>query len=237
MGAGKTILMSVVLEYPYWWIPADTGLGVAFLYFQHQARREQNLGNSLGCLLSQLYLRGSDSTVIPDVVREIHDRRPGLSPTVSQLQDWLIQQVHTRRRTIILLDGLDEVDQRLREELLAVFASFTMGDLQLLTTSRDLPDIKEALTDSTVLHIKAPNSSIDTLIFSHMEAPSSRRVMRLIRNANYSTTDGSSLDDTIRTKIIGTAQGISRLAVTYLLFSSLLTHTHVGFYWRPRSSI
>jgi hypothetical protein len=208
MGRGKTILMSAVLDHIHERNFEQQDLAVAFVYCQHQARDVQTLTSILGCLLSQLYGRGSEKPIIPTSVSNAYSSRPNVSPTSAQLRQWLAQEAKSRRRTIILLDGLDEINQQLRDELLEALGFSHLSELQVFVTSRPLPDIKAALCDPTVLEVRAPTSSVEALISSRLKAPSGRRFVSLIQD--HATRSGrmTTLEREVRTKVAGKAQGM-----------------------------
>ena len=208
MGTGKTILMSAVLAHLHERILDQQDVAVAFVYCQHQARDVQTLTSIMGCLLSQLYARASETPNIPASVRNAYRSHPNVSPTSTQLRQWLAQEAKLQQRTIILLDGLDEVNQHLRDELLDAVGFAVLNELQVFVTSRPLPDIKTALCDPTVLEVRAPTSSVEALISSRLKAPSSRRFMNLIQANAASSSHATNLEWEVRAKIAGKAQGM-----------------------------
>lgn len=200
MGTGKTILMSAILEHLSEHDFAQQDVAVAFLYCQYLARDVQTLGNILGCLLSQLYLQGAANARIPSAVSDAYLKCPSISAMPCKLQEWLLQEIQLRHRTIILLDGLDEITQQLRDELLDAVGISGLRAPQVLVTSRIIPDIKIALGDPEIIQVYAPDSSIDALINSRLKAPSSRRFMTLLESGE--------LEQDMRQNVLNNAQGM-----------------------------
>jgi hypothetical protein len=208
MGTGKTVLMSAIVEYIYEKYSEHEDVAVAFFHCQHQSRDVQTLSNILGCLLSQLYSSHAESTNIPPSVVQAFTSRRSRSLTIECLQQWLEQDIIARVKTVILLDGLDEMDQQLRDELIGAIDCIQLPGLQLMVTSRPLPDIGMALGDPIRLDIYAPTSSIDSLITSRLTSISSRSFMRLINTQPRSTVFETSIEQQIRHQIGFKAQGM-----------------------------
>jgi hypothetical protein len=208
MGTGKTILMATILDRLHEHDFAGQDVAIAFIYCQHQARDVQTLSNILGCLLSQLYMKGTDTVKIPSSISDAYRIRPKAPPTAKSLQQWFVRDVESRQRTILLLDGLDEVDQLLRDELLHGIGFSDIPGLQLLVTSRQLPDIGLSLLHPTVLQIYAPDSSVDALITSRLKSPSSRKIMRLVEAEGTALGNANTLDQAIRHNITAKAKGM-----------------------------
>ena len=167
---------------------------MAFFHCQHQARNVQSLSNILGCLLSQLYNQDADITNIPFAVNEAFKGRQNLPPVIQDLQQWLLEDIQARTRTIILLDGLYEMDQQLREELIGAIDLTKTPALQLILTSHPLPDIGEALLYPTNLDVYAPAFSFEALIASRLKSPSSRRFLRLVEDQLPPTMSENSIE-------------------------------------------
>lgn len=206
-GTGKTILMSAIIEQLSRHLP-NADAGVAFYYCQYQALETQSLAGILGCLLSQLYVRGADKISVPAEVSDVFSTRSKVSPTSDQLKRWLVQEVRSRERVLLLLDGLDEVNQDLREELLDSINLISEKNIQLLATSRDLIDIQNTLMDPVTLPIRAPDQSVDALITARINAPSGRRLQRLLKSDSFTTNAETTLELQIRKHITDTAEGM-----------------------------
>lgn len=207
MGTGKTILISRIIHHLRERVGQGFKTRVAFLYCQHERQREQTLPAVLGSLLSQLYHTSSNVIDIPPAVREAYEQRPAM-PTLKQLQKWLQEAGQEGIKTFLILDGLDEIEQVRRDDLLESLPIQSSHDLHLLAASRDLPDIMEALGEPSVIHIRARDSDLKEYITSHFDRPSSRRFLRLIAERGRSPSEPRILRDKITDQIFHTSDGM-----------------------------
>jgi len=146
---------------------------LAFFYCNNQTRKEQSLINIISALLRQfvkavtpvsdLYITSFVSCVlinvlakIPDEVRQhylsnkLNNEHLDLRSALALLKSTLLKL----ERAFIVLDGLDECDPKFRAQLINDLRNLS-PNLQLLVTSRDLPDIKALFTCVSKVHVSA----------------------------------------------------------------------------------
>ncbi len=122
-----------------------TGAAVGYFYFDFRDGAKQTFAQVLRSLLVQLC---SQSTVAFRVLEELynHHDKGRRMPNSLEVDKALSRVLTALPRAYIILDALDECTER--EELLdflKAVADWKLDQLHVLVTSRQLPDIEEAL--------------------------------------------------------------------------------------------
>jgi len=125
---------------------------LAYFYFDFQTIEKQQTEPLLRSLLTQLL---ADDPMIPGPIAKLYGelREKYLTPTLKDLVSALSHVLEaSSKSTYIILDALDEVPRQSssdgRKALLKVLTTLAKNDqmkLHLLATSRDEPDIREAI--------------------------------------------------------------------------------------------
>ncbi|MCJ1391258.1 hypothetical protein MMC18_004121 [Xylographa bjoerkii] len=154
-GCGKTILSSTIVKHLVSEYESNPQIVVVYFYFDFNTGEKQNVSNCLSSLVGQIC---HHSGLVPKELQELHNKcnignqRPALFDlaeimkiytTCSDLQD-----------IYVVLDALDECPKGdLRDELLNLITdicSWSPSNIHLIVTSRQEPDIQEALSPSVI---------------------------------------------------------------------------------------
>lgn len=196
MGAGKTILVSAIIDHFLRQSSNAENVRVAFCYCQNQMQLEQTVPAILGSLLAQIYTRGPGHIQIPKDVSNWYMKKKA-NPLVKQLVTWLAQVGGSDQKTFLILDGLDEVEQGRRRDLIDELMLGCTENMQLLVASRPLPDIREILDDPATIRIRAARDDLQKFVAFQLSKPSNRKLMRLIELEESRPATGLTLRDEI----------------------------------------
>ncbi|KAF2175434.1 hypothetical protein K469DRAFT_647119, partial [Zopfia rhizophila CBS 207.26] len=199
-GAGKTIIMSLVVDYLERNLALDH-VGIAYIYFNYKEQSEQTATNLIASLLQQLVRK--DAFVSEEITSLFHRHMQQLTrPTIAEWSMLLESQIGRFSRVFILIDALDECSESTRDEFL-----YEMQQLQpfinLLITSRPISTIELELDGAARLGIHAADADIRRYL--------ERRVKRERRLRRLLITD-SALEETIVETIAENAKGMFLLA-------------------------
>lgn len=143
-GCGKTILSSTILQNVLDQYSEKSNSAVLFFYFDFNAPEKQRHEKMIRSLICQLS-KHSDNSMLQDLYSSCLDG--GRQPTWEVLLITLHQMMTSLENIYIILDALDECDDR--HELLMnleQIVSWEDVNLHVLVTSRREIDIDEALT-------------------------------------------------------------------------------------------
>ena len=135
-GAGKTMICSVVIDYLYSQFHHHPTIGIACLYADYKDQNSQTLVHILGSLLYQLLITTTEP--IPDeVIKKLQDIKQyrGKLETkdcLALLEIRLLQLQHA----FICIDAVDELEPKVRRELLNVFRELCTKNTRLFLTGR-----------------------------------------------------------------------------------------------------
>lgn len=144
-GCGKTILTSTVIENLLQHCNGDSGMVVAYFYFDFniaQKRDPELMARSLFCQLTQR------SMACPEAIDALYsacenDRR---APSLEALLQAMQQVMQRLTRVYIVLDALDECTQRADlMDLVTAVVRWRLDNVHLLMTSRKERDIESSL--------------------------------------------------------------------------------------------
>ncbi|KIW89863.1 uncharacterized protein Z519_09292 [Cladophialophora bantiana CBS 173.52] len=115
-GVGKTIITSIVIDDLQKRYNRDTTIGIAYVYCNFRQQENQNAATFLSSLLRQLVQnRSSTPAEIQDLYHQHQARGTRLSP--DEILRVLHSLVASFSRTLILVDGLDELSPICRRKL------------------------------------------------------------------------------------------------------------------------
>ena len=136
-------------------------IGVAVLYLKYNDP-EQSLSNLLASLLKQFI---EDQEVIPDALHILHDHHfdHKTSPSTDEIIEALTTTIKLYSKTMIIVDGLDECDEKVRWDLIEQLKRFH-DTAHIIITSRYLDSIYEELEEFGQFEIKAHGSDIELYI-------------------------------------------------------------------------
>lgn len=152
-GCGKTILSSTIVEDLLLHCGSDPNLVVAYFYFKMDDVSKRNHTGLLRSLIKQVFERSNRSSQALTQLFGKGDQQP----TSSQLLSTLYNMVSEFGHTYIVLDALDECEER--DDLFEVLEEMGRWEgvnIHLLLTSRDEKDIKDSIEsiDMNQDHIK-----------------------------------------------------------------------------------
>ncbi|EPS41921.1 hypothetical protein H072_4150 [Dactylellina haptotyla CBS 200.50] len=163
-GAGKTILISIVIDHLKTWFGDDSTIGIAYIYCNFKRKDEQNIYDLLASLLKQL-LRSLDC--LPDNLRQLYNKHQSkgakisLEDTIHSLQ--AVVSIYTK--VFIIIDALDEcqVDNNCRTKFISDILKLHAradSDINIFTTSRPILGIKEKFANYPILEILAREEDV-----------------------------------------------------------------------------
>jgi hypothetical protein len=165
-GAGKTILTSIVVDDLIAKIGDDENSAIAFLYCNFRRHHEQRADDLLASLLKQLSER---KTQLPESVKALYyapkERRT--KPSYDEVLRMLTSTCAQFQRVFIVVDALDECPSTavlLRELFLLQFKC----DINILATSRPIPEIKEKFKSCPHLEISASDQDVRRYLEGHI---------------------------------------------------------------------
>ena len=181
---------------------------VAFFYCQYGYEDEHSVPLILGSFLAQLYGKDTENVLISDEVRNAYKHSRTLSPTLDQLQIWLSTALSGSRRNFLILDGVDEYSQHHRDDLFGALFSALSSTTSLLVTSRNLPDIGDALQYPITLHIQALDDDVNPYVTRELDHSKNRRFKNLIEGKHSKKTANLSLREEIKQQVLRAAGGM-----------------------------
>jgi ankyrin repeat domain-containing protein 50 len=144
---------------------------LAYFYFDFNDTEKQEVSNFVSSLIAQLCSKVVD---LPEQLKELHKRcnNGQEKAAMHELKAALSGMVKDFEDVFIIVDALDECPKNgEREELLGLITemkSWSPSNLHLLATSRQEPDIKEALTSLTNSAITIQGSEVESDIKLHI---------------------------------------------------------------------
>lgn len=160
-GAGKTVLASIINEDLRHRFHADSQIGLAHLFFDYRRQDQQSLEILLSGLLKQLV---SQHLLLPKQVEDcftIHQQE--YSGRARAIMLTLEAVIASFSRVFIVLDAVDEClapAQHCTDLLCAIQELQKRHKLQLLATSRLIPEVTERFTAASVLQIQANSQDV-----------------------------------------------------------------------------
>ncbi|KAK2747592.1 hypothetical protein FQN55_004946 [Onygenales sp. PD_40] len=197
-GAGKTTIASVVIDYLSKESEADTGIGVAYIYCDHQNQDKQTLSHILAVILKQLIQRQPE---VPEDIKKDYQRHVAKKTRLSD--DQLVQSLHSIAglfsRIYVVIDAMDECQPSiddLDDIIPSIFKLQSDTRMNILVTSRVIPEITRWFETSVKLDIRAIDSDVRKYLDAH-----------LLKLRPFVRRD-SKLQEEIKTKIIGSIDGM-----------------------------
>jgi len=168
-GAGKTILTSIVVDDLSTRFSKDPTIGFAYIYCNFRRKNEQKVESLLANLLKQL--AGRQAT-LPESVKALHaqykDKRTQAScDAVSKAFQSVIA---THARVFVAIDAVDEYQASDRKKFLSELLDIQAKlGINLLVTSRFIPEIVDRFGGAVTLEIRASSEDVERYIEGHLE--------------------------------------------------------------------
>lgn len=194
-GAGKTILASVVIDDLNARRSEDRTIGIAYIYCNFRRQEEQTVNHLLASLLKQLAAcRPSLPEAVKHLVSQHKDKRT--RPLLNAISRAIQSVVAMHSKVFVVVDALDECRVSDRKSFLSeLFDMQTKCGINILATSRFVPDIVDRFQSSLPLEIRATSADIERYITDHLESlPSfvqrSQRLQEEIKTGISNAVDG-----------------------------------------------
>ncbi|KAF2175872.1 hypothetical protein K469DRAFT_763229 [Zopfia rhizophila CBS 207.26] len=205
-GAGKTILISIVIDHLITLPQDNPKIGVAYLYCNFRRRHEQKAEDLLASLLKQLC---QEQSSLPHSVKALYDRHKDkrTQPSFEEFSRALASVAALYSRVFIVIDALDECqvsDGDRTRFLSAIFKLQTKTAANLFVTSRFIPEIIQKFDGSPSLEIRASDEDLRRYLEGHM----SQLPSFVSRNVD--------LQGEIKTEIIKAVDGMFLLAQLHI---------------------
>lgn len=179
-GCGKSVLSSTAIQHVFRHRRANPRVAVAFFYFRFDDNSKQGVSSLVRALLLQLSGQSLECRMHLESLRKSHNNS---LPPVSPMLETLRCMLRTFKGVYIVIDALDETPKRAgRGEVLGAINQmrhWSLSTLHLLVTSRNEPDILEALDVTTEENISMKNGGVDedisNFISGHLENSSTLR--------------------------------------------------------------
>ncbi|KAH8702902.1 ankyrin repeat domain-containing protein [Phaeosphaeriaceae sp. PMI808] len=200
-GAGKTMIAAIAVDYLLKTVQSSS-VGVAYLYCNYKAQKEQDTTALLAAILKQL-VQVRPSLIEP--VERMHQQHfnRGTRPTADEILVAL-QSVLARFSTVhVVIDALDECrdSDGTRRLFLAKLRDLqAKTDVRLMVTSRFIPDIVNEFDKALRLEVQASNEDVRRFVAG--------QVYRLPRCIQRDTA----LQDMVQSKIEEAVDGMFLLA-------------------------
>ncbi|KAJ7440446.1 ankyrin repeat-containing domain protein [Mycena latifolia] len=199
-GAGKTVLVSVVVNHLRAQFPAND-VAVACIYLNHKEREVQTPENLLASVWKQLVVDRSLPPAAHDLYRHhcLRDTKPSLPEVFDILQSAMAQHL----KVYIIVDALDEYPEEQRNILLEHLSMLLGPTTSLMLTSRPHVTLDHMFPDVSGLEIKATEDDIQQYVDKQIQK--SPRLSRHVQTR-------PELHDEIKSKISSNADGMFLLA-------------------------
>ncbi|KAE8165265.1 hypothetical protein BDV40DRAFT_297588 [Aspergillus tamarii] len=203
-GAGKTTLMSLVINELYKRYGNDSEIGIVFIYFKF--KDEWTMSQLLSTLLKQLVQRQPS---IPSDLKDIYNyhHKHGTRPPPGEISRCLHTIASSYKKIFMVVDALDEYQSAIQScdsILPTIFNLQAQSHASLLATSRPIPEISDQFKGMPTLEIRARNEDVQRYLRDHLG-----RLPRFVSR-------DAGLQDEIVTEIAEAVDGMFLLAQLHL---------------------
>ncbi|KAI1414517.1 ankyrin repeat-containing domain protein [Hypoxylon sp. FL1857] len=170
-GAGKTIITSIIVDDLFTQYRDDPRIGVAYLYCNFRRHSEQNATNLKTDLLKQL---AQSQSPFPEALKKLYDqhKRTKTRPSDDEIMNTLQLVASLYSRVFIVVDALDEcqtADGCRAKLLFGLFDLQRQHGVNILVTSRFIPEIVSRFIGCPSLEIRATKEDVRTYLEGHVE--------------------------------------------------------------------
>lgn len=196
-GAGKTTLVSIIIDHLEQKFRADPGVGIAYIYCNFQSSSNSNIPDLLASLIKQLIQRQSE---LPKAVIDMYKNhgKKNTRPRTDELSSCLRSVTADLSTAFIVVDALDEcgTNDGMHGKLLRqIFVLQADCNINFLATSRHIPEIMAEFDRKTWLEVRADPRDVETYLRSQLSTfPSfllrSQDLINEINNKITESVDG-----------------------------------------------
>lgn len=169
-GAGKTILVSEIVDVLQTKFRNDSSIGIAYIYCEFKLRDEQDAGQLLVNLLKQLVLNRHSA---PESVQVLYDHYKDRSENlpINGIQTTLTSVISTFSQVYIVIDALDELQPPIgnTQSFLSILLDIqSETGSKLIVTSRRIPTIEKYFKHCAHVEIQAHSRDIELYVESEI---------------------------------------------------------------------
>jgi len=168
-GAGKTVFASIINADLWDRYHNDSAVGLAYLFCNYRRQDEQTAEALLSGLLKQLSER---QATLPECVKNLYDSQQEGAPDRTEATTDALQSVMANySRVFIVIDALDEcsTSNGCRMGILSTIQSLqALGHINVLATSRFIPEITERFRTASQVEIQADSSDVRAYLSGNM---------------------------------------------------------------------
>jgi hypothetical protein len=157
-GAGKTMIASIAIDHISKLAQADIGL--AYIFCNYKSQVGQSLYSLLSALLKQLV---QSRTEITDPVTHLYNNhsKQKSRPSLDEIFTALVTVCLNHTRVFFVVDALDECTADQRNQLVERLRELqTRTNMQLMLTSRFIPEITSKFQSDLTLEIRATEEDV-----------------------------------------------------------------------------
>ncbi|KAE8331625.1 hypothetical protein BDV39DRAFT_189592 [Aspergillus sergii] len=203
-GAGKTTLMSLVIDELYKRYGNDSDIGIVFIYSNF--KDEWTMYQLLSTLLKQLIQRQPS---LPSDLKDIYDyhHKHGTQPPPEDIFWCLDTIASSYKKIFMVIDALDECRSTIesRDRIMTTILGLqALHHVSFLATSRPILEISDLFKEMPTLEIRAPNEDVQRYLRNHLG-----RLPRFVSR-------DAGLQDEIVTEIAEAVDGMFLLAQLHL---------------------
>ncbi len=175
-GAGKTVLASIVIDHIRSTLRNNSDASLGYIYFDHKQKEQHDIKALIASLLKQFT---ASHSVLPDTVRKLYEahRHKSTRPSLDELTRCLRAVVKSRSKVFIVVDALDECtdgsdecqSRPLHKFLDAIFHLQVTHNVNMLATSRFLPDISRRFDAALLQEIRASPDDIRAYVSTQVQ--------------------------------------------------------------------
>ncbi|KAF2818527.1 hypothetical protein CC86DRAFT_433300 [Ophiobolus disseminans] len=196
-GAGKTILTAIVVAELYKRYHQNPDVAVVFYYCDYIRSKEQTVDDILLSIVKQLVGARTPLSANMQNLYKRHEEDQSRSlheEILHALQD----ELAFHSKTYLLIDALDECSDgaRLLQKLTKTFDAFA---LNILATSRFIPEIIAEFQEAKTVEIRADESHVEAYLTAHRE------------KFPWFVQSNCTLQDEIKVEIVSAVEGMSVL--------------------------
>src|SRR5256714_2156161 len=180
LGAGKTVITSLVISELTRACPGASNFGLGYLYCDYNAQLDQTPAAMLGSLIQQLAARASH-TFLTRIENYYHKRDTNFLQSAEIALEMLIEASNHFSTMFLVVDALDEVENqstRNRKQLLSAISRLlgSCANVRIFVTSRShLEDINTAFRNADMVPIRARKDDVQSFLISRLEESQSLR--------------------------------------------------------------
>jgi hypothetical protein len=197
MGTGKTTLVAQIREHLHAMESIRGSLAIA--YCRYSKCNIQTAETILGSILAQLYDCDTKHYDIPWSIRESFETRKWIRPQISHLKEWLQARLAVDKPVFVLLDAIDELHVLLVRSLLRVLQA---GNLRLLITSRDIPQMRHEFAFCTMISICATGEDLHAMALARLGRESTQEFRRTVLEQPSRDRKFTSVNEEVIAKIL-----------------------------------